>query len=206
MTGVNTCEEACTRGETGTPIPIKDLKRYVLEYGKKQGWKPEMKVAAAKNEKVAVIGSGPAGLSWKQLYKSLPITHSFISTSPFIMPNSYCYNPEKNIDGQSMNDWHTGSAAVMIKTLVRFAFGFEPQFGGIWIQPSGYLPFEEFTYKVNVRGCNITIEYKNRNNGKRSFSVNGVERASVYDEIIGINKLWIDDSEIVNELIIAIED
>ena len=57
------CEEACTRGEIGTPIPIKALKRYVLEYGKAQGWKPEMKVAAARNEKVAVIGSGPAGLS-----------------------------------------------------------------------------------------------------------------------------------------------
>lgn len=57
------CEEACTRGEIGTPIPIKAIKRYVLEYGKAQGWKPEMKVAAAKNEKVAVIGSGPAGLS-----------------------------------------------------------------------------------------------------------------------------------------------
>jgi NADPH-dependent glutamate synthase beta subunit-like oxidoreductase/dihydroorotate dehydrogenase len=57
------CESECTRGVTGNPIKIRELKRFVLEYAKKQGWKPEIKAAAKRNEKVAVIGSGPAGLS-----------------------------------------------------------------------------------------------------------------------------------------------
>jgi len=57
------CENECTRGEIGTPIPIRAIKRFVLEYGKKQGWKPELAAAEEKNEKIAVIGSGPAGLS-----------------------------------------------------------------------------------------------------------------------------------------------
>ena len=57
------CEAACTRGEIGVPIPIKAIKRFVIEYGKEKGWKPKFDIKANRNEKIAVIGSGPAGLS-----------------------------------------------------------------------------------------------------------------------------------------------
>lgn len=57
------CEQACTRGEIGTPVPIKDIKRFVIEHGEKMGWKPEIKINKNRNEKIAIIGSGPAGLS-----------------------------------------------------------------------------------------------------------------------------------------------
>ena len=57
------CETECTRGETGTAIPIREIKRFVIEYGRNSGWKPELIVNDRKNAKVAVIGSGPAGLS-----------------------------------------------------------------------------------------------------------------------------------------------
>lgn len=57
------CEEACTRSDIGTPIPIKAIKRFVLEYGKKHGWKPELSAHEKRPEKVAVVGSGPSGLS-----------------------------------------------------------------------------------------------------------------------------------------------
>ncbi len=57
------CETECTRAEIGTAIPIREIKRFVIEYGKKAGWKPELKMNGKRKEKVAVIGSGPAGLS-----------------------------------------------------------------------------------------------------------------------------------------------
>jgi NADPH-dependent glutamate synthase beta subunit-like oxidoreductase len=57
------CETECTRGEIGTPIMIREIKRFVIEYGMKQGWKLDIKIKSTRNEKVAVIGSGPAGLS-----------------------------------------------------------------------------------------------------------------------------------------------
>lgn len=57
------CETECTRGEIGTAIPIREIKRFVIEYGRKAGWKPDLKANGRKNGKVAVIGSGPAGLS-----------------------------------------------------------------------------------------------------------------------------------------------
>ena len=57
------CETECTRGVIGTAIPIREIKRYVIEYGKKAGWKPQRTGAGPRTEKIAVVGSGPAGLS-----------------------------------------------------------------------------------------------------------------------------------------------
>ena len=55
------CERACTRGEVDDPLSIRLLKRFVADYD--DGSLPLPERQAAKNKKVAVIGSGPAGLA-----------------------------------------------------------------------------------------------------------------------------------------------
>jgi NADPH-dependent glutamate synthase beta subunit-like oxidoreductase/dihydroorotate dehydrogenase/Pyruvate/2-oxoacid:ferredoxin oxidoreductase delta subunit len=57
------CEDVCTRGINGRPIQIRDLKRFVLEYGRAQGWPESGQVSEPNGHKVAVVGSGPAGLT-----------------------------------------------------------------------------------------------------------------------------------------------
>ncbi len=57
------CEDACIRGSIDAPVKIRQLKRFVLEYGKEQGWKPAWAKAEPNGHKVAVIGAGPCGLS-----------------------------------------------------------------------------------------------------------------------------------------------
>ena len=57
------CEDACVRGGFDSPVKIRALKRFVLEYGKAQGWKPKWAVSEPNGHKVAVIGAGPSGLS-----------------------------------------------------------------------------------------------------------------------------------------------
>lgn len=57
------CEDACIRGSIDAPVKIRELKRFVLEYGKAQGWKPSWANAESNGHKVAVIGAGPCGLS-----------------------------------------------------------------------------------------------------------------------------------------------
>ncbi len=57
------CEDACVRGTIDAPVKIRQLKRFVLEYGKAQGWKPAWAAAENNGHKVAVIGAGPSGLS-----------------------------------------------------------------------------------------------------------------------------------------------
>ncbi|MFQ6070183.1 MAG: FAD-dependent oxidoreductase [Candidatus Aminicenantales bacterium] len=61
------CEVKCRAGEIGEPIAIRDLKRFITDYGKEKGYKPAIKRSPRRNGKVAIIGSGPAGLmaGWK---------------------------------------------------------------------------------------------------------------------------------------------
>ena len=57
------CEDACIRGSIDAPVKIRELKRFVLEYGKVQGWTPAWANAEPNGHKVAVIGAGPCGLA-----------------------------------------------------------------------------------------------------------------------------------------------
>ena len=57
------CEDACVRGEGGEPVKIRELKKFVLDMAKKEGWEKHEEVKAKNGKKVAVIGSGPMGLS-----------------------------------------------------------------------------------------------------------------------------------------------
>ncbi|MGO9312365.1 MAG: NAD(P)-binding protein, partial [Syntrophobacteraceae bacterium] len=57
------CETACTRGELDKPVAIDSIKRFLadLDLSSETRFVPQIK--EKRNEKVAVIGSGPAGLS-----------------------------------------------------------------------------------------------------------------------------------------------
>ena len=57
------CEKACTRNETGEQVKIREIKRFVIEYAKQQGWTYETFDVAENNKKVAIVGAGPSGLS-----------------------------------------------------------------------------------------------------------------------------------------------
>lgn len=56
------CEEACSRTGIDRPIDIGGLQRYAMDFEKSSGMKV-LEKSAAELEKVAVIGSGPAGLA-----------------------------------------------------------------------------------------------------------------------------------------------
>ena len=56
------CEGKCIRGIKGEPISIGKLERFVADWARENGIKPEG-AAEKKGKKVAVIGSGPAGLT-----------------------------------------------------------------------------------------------------------------------------------------------
>lgn len=114
--------------------------------------------------------------AFEQICKILPITHEKLSTTPFVMPNSYVYNEEFGMDGESMSDWFTGSANVLIKTFVRFVFGLQPSLDGIVVQPASYIPFRECSIHVRVKNCVITLQYRKDGRGRR-FLVDGVEQA-----------------------------
>jgi len=58
------CESKCRASVTGEPVAIRDIKRFVTDYGIKNGIMAESDKPAEKSDKkVAVVGSGPAGLT-----------------------------------------------------------------------------------------------------------------------------------------------
>ncbi len=60
---VHPCEKACRRGEVDQPISIKSLKGFATEQAVITGGYEKKKLAPLREEKVGIIGSGPAGLT-----------------------------------------------------------------------------------------------------------------------------------------------
>jgi heterodisulfide reductase subunit A len=60
---VHPCETDCSRNEVDQPLAICALKRFLADYELKKGRKKQDREKIVKKEKVAVIGSGPAGLT-----------------------------------------------------------------------------------------------------------------------------------------------
>ena len=57
------CEGSCVLGVKGEPVAIGKLERFVADYTREHSGAQAAPAAAAKGKKVAVIGSGPAGLA-----------------------------------------------------------------------------------------------------------------------------------------------
>jgi NADPH-dependent glutamate synthase beta subunit-like oxidoreductase len=56
------CEEACLRESVDQAVPMRLLKRFVAQYERENG-RPKRRPEKRKNERVLVVGSGPAGLA-----------------------------------------------------------------------------------------------------------------------------------------------
>jgi len=57
------CETECNRKEKEGAVGINSIERFIGDYGLSKGLKPKMLSEEKKSKKVAVIGSGPGGLS-----------------------------------------------------------------------------------------------------------------------------------------------
>lgn len=57
------CEEACRRSELDDPLSIRDIKRFIADYERSQPSPFPIPETEPRREKIAIIGSGPAGLA-----------------------------------------------------------------------------------------------------------------------------------------------
>ena len=60
------CEAACTLTINAEAVTIKSIERAIVDYGWREGWITPQPVANKSGKKVAVIGSGPAGMACAQ--------------------------------------------------------------------------------------------------------------------------------------------
>jgi NADPH-dependent glutamate synthase beta subunit-like oxidoreductase/Pyruvate/2-oxoacid:ferredoxin oxidoreductase delta subunit len=57
------CETGCNRRERDAAVGINSVERFIGDYGLKKGLKPKKLTEEVRSEKIAVVGSGPGGLS-----------------------------------------------------------------------------------------------------------------------------------------------
>ena len=70
------CEMECERGKVDEPVSIRALKRFMADYEQKVGRKKATPIERTKEDKVAIIGSGPAGLAcaYDLIREGYPVT------------------------------------------------------------------------------------------------------------------------------------
>ena len=64
------CESQCVLANKGAPMAIGRLERYVADWELAQEKTRSPEVMAPTGKKVAVVGSGPAGLTWPPTWPS----------------------------------------------------------------------------------------------------------------------------------------
>ena len=57
------CEGACNRSEFDASLAVHHVERFIGEHGLEKGLTPSRRPAKRKNMRIAVVGSGPSGLS-----------------------------------------------------------------------------------------------------------------------------------------------
>lgn len=57
------CEGSCTVGKSGSPVTIKSIEKAIVDRGFAEGWITPRPPVSRSGRKVAVVGSGPAGLA-----------------------------------------------------------------------------------------------------------------------------------------------
>jgi glutamate synthase (NADPH/NADH) small chain len=60
------CEAACTLNINNDPVGIKSIEHFIIDKGFEEGWVEPVPPAAKTGKRVAVVGSGPAGLACAQ--------------------------------------------------------------------------------------------------------------------------------------------
>lgn len=142
---------------------------------------------------MSLFAVGEGKMAWTELSKLLPFTHDRVSISPYVAPNSYGYNEALQIDGESMSDWQTGSSNVLLKTIIRYVFGYEPTYDGLYIQPCSFKPFDHIEMAIKYMDRTIVLKVRNEAKAQRMFKVNGEDFTGSHDRIMDIDRLYISD-------------
>jgi len=154
---------------------------------------------------MALFIMGESRRAWEQIFKIIPMTHEHVSKTSFVMPNSYVYNEEYEIDGESGGDWYTGSGAVLTRCIYEYALGIQVSPNGVKIATPDYLPTDSVKMNVRIKNCNVEFEYSKTGKG-RIYRVNGEKVDYSVDEVSGTKYIFIKNEDLNTNITINVED
>ena len=140
---------------------------------------------------MALFLVGDSDFAWEQLIKVISPSHKNMTMTSFVMTNSYMDNLKRGFDGQSQNDWFTGSGTVFIKNIVRNCIGLNADMNGVYVQPAFHMPVDKFTAEVLVKGVKVTVKYENTGASERTVLVDGNAVSTEFDAMMNLNKAYI---------------
>jgi glutamate synthase (NADPH) small chain len=59
----NQCEMVCVRGLKGEPVGIGFIEKFLADWARERGIRPDANLAESNGKRIAIVGSGPAGMS-----------------------------------------------------------------------------------------------------------------------------------------------
>lgn len=157
---------------------------------------------------MALFAIGESRRAWEELERTVILSHENCSMTPFVMPNSYCRNPEYAIDGESMGDWYTGSGTVLIKALVRYGLGLAADISGLTVQTPAFMPVDRASIELPLHGKTVRLEYRRTpgGTGGRRFTVNGKAMPGRYDDMMQTETLYLPHDMLQDGMTILVED
>ena len=118
----------------------------------------------------ALFRSNEPEWAFREIDKLLPYHHDFVSTTPFVMPNSYIDNPNLGCDGESMSDWFTGSSSTLLKIFLRDVFGLDVRLNEIRFSPPECMPWKRLSIQVCIENKPMEIELVAHQSPSLSFN------------------------------------
>lgn len=155
---------------------------------------------------MALFLMGHAKEAWDVLEKTMVISHENVTLTSFAMPNSYCQDDYYGFNGESMGDWYTGSGTVLVKEIIKCAFGVEPSLNSLKIAPAGYFPTDKAEISLNIGKKKVTVKYCNQKNHKRKILFNGEENDLFFDAVRNIYYIEVEKTLLKDNNIIEVID
>ncbi len=155
---------------------------------------------------MALFLMGYAKEAWDVLEKTMVISHENVTLTSFAMPNSYCQDDYYGFNGESMGDWYTGSGTVLVKEIIKCAFGVEPSLNSLKIAPANYFPTDKAEISLNIGKNSVTVKYCNQKSKKRRILFNGAETDLLFDAVRNIYYIEVEKTLLKDNNIIEVID
>ena len=173
------CEELCVLSKKSDPLAIGRLERFIGDWAMKNNAIPKPNIASPKNKKVAIIGSGPAGLTCAAELAQLGYTAKIFEAlhypggvleygiPEFRLPKDLIVKPElKNLEklGVEIETNVIVGKTVTIEQLMK-----DEGYGAVFIGSGAGLPMFMNIPGENLNGVLSANEFLTRNNFMKAF-------------------------------------